>query len=102
MKSSYNFLYLQGHETSAGIISFILFELARHPECQKKLYDEIMNIVPTGDITQENLNDLVYTDMVVREGLRMYPQVPFMERQLDEPFELGNEVKHSFSETTFQ
>nr|XP_023017130.1 cytochrome P450 4d8-like [Leptinotarsa decemlineata] len=77
-----------GHETSAGILSFALFELARQPEAQQTLYEEIMAIAPEGDISMDQLNDMQYLECAVKEALRMYPQVPFMERQIIEEFEL--------------
>lgn len=64
-------------------------ELGRNPEVQKTLYEEIMSITPSGDFTMEDIGNMDYLEMVVKEGLRIYPQVPFMERQIMDEFELG-------------
>lgn len=85
-------LYFQGHETSASLLAFILFELGRHPDIQKSVYDEIISIAPTGDFTMEHLSSLTYLEMVVKETLRLYPQVPYMERQIMDEFEMGKNI----------
>lgn len=48
-----------------------------------------MSIAPTGDFSLEHLNEMNYLEIVIKESLRMYPQIPLMERQLIEPLELG-------------
>lgn len=39
------FGYFQGHDTSASALTFILYNIAKHPEIQQRMYDEIVEIV---------------------------------------------------------
>lgn len=79
----------QAHETSGGILAFALFELSRNLSVQQTLFKEIMSIAPTGDFSLEDLDNMVYLEMTIKETIRLYPQVPFMERQIMEEFVLG-------------
>jgi cytochrome P450 len=36
---------LAGYETTATTLSFVLYNLALYPECQEKLYNEVINVV---------------------------------------------------------
>lgn len=56
---------------------------------QKAVYEEIMSIAPSGDFSMDNIANMNYLEMVVKEALRLYPQVPYMERQIMDAFELG-------------
>ncbi|TFY82726.1 hypothetical protein EWM64_g1280 [Hericium alpestre] len=67
-----------GHETTAGSVNFTLLQLARHPEIQNKLREEINNA--GGQFTIEELQKLEYLDAVVKEGLRLHPASPHTER----------------------
>ncbi|EPQ51540.1 cytochrome P450, partial [Gloeophyllum trabeum ATCC 11539] len=63
-----------GYETTASTVDFILYELAKNPECQQKLRDELHML--DGEPSYEDLEGvhrLFYLDAVVKEGLRMYP-----------------------------
>lgn len=37
----------------------------------------------------EHIGNMNYLELVVKEALRLYPQVPYMERQIMDEFELG-------------
>lgn len=70
-------------------MAFALFELSRNPSVQKTLFKEIMSIAPTGDFSLEDLDNMIYLEMLINETMRLYPQVPIMERQIMEEFVLG-------------
>ena len=53
-------------------ITWALFSLAKHPECQAKLREELCNVSSTS-LSYDALNDLKYLDAVVRETIRLYP-----------------------------
>ncbi|TFK47319.1 cytochrome P450, partial [Heliocybe sulcata] len=68
------FLVMAGYETTAGTLDFILYELARSPERQQKLRDELLSYI--GEPTYDDLmspDRLPYLDAVIKEGIRMYP-----------------------------
>ncbi|KAI0631192.1 cytochrome P450 [Trametes polyzona] len=73
-----NTFIMVGHETTAGSLSFTLLELARNPEFQHKLRDEIRRV--GRDLSYDDIQRLEYLDAVVKEGLRLHPASPQTER----------------------
>lgn len=74
-----------GHDTVSSAISFTLFSLAEHPEIQQKVFDEMRQVY--GDDqrkvhTLQDLNELRYLELVIKETLRMYSPVPFIGRKI--------------------
>ena len=74
-----------GFETSSSTMSFGLYELAKKPELQKRLKTEIIEALleDNGKITYETLNAMPYLSMVLNEVLRLYPVLPFLDRQFE-------------------
>jgi cytochrome P450 len=69
---------LAGRDTTACTLSWTIYELARHPECLRKLREEILSVVgPTRPPTYEDLKSMKYLQNVMNETLRLYPIVPF-------------------------
>ncbi|XP_011299700.1 probable cytochrome P450 49a1 isoform X2 [Fopius arisanus] len=62
---------------TATAVGSILYQLARNPEKQAILYDELMQILPREDmqINCKHLQDLKYVKACIRETLRMHPVV---------------------------
>lgn len=75
--------FTAGFETSSSTMSFGLLELARQPELQDRLRQEINDamIEDGGKLSYEKINSLEYLSMVVDEVLRMYPVLPFLDRE---------------------
>lgn len=74
-----------GHDTVSSAISFTLYNLAKHAEVQRKVFEELRQVF--GDDkrrphTFNNLNELRYMELVIKETLRMLPPVPFIGRKL--------------------
>ncbi|KND90434.1 Cytochrome P450 52A1 [Tolypocladium ophioglossoides CBS 100239] len=69
---------LAGRDTTAGTLSWAVYELARHPEALAKLRNEILDTVgPDRPPTYEHLKNMAYLKAVLNEILRLYPAVPF-------------------------
>lgn len=68
--------------------------LALHPEHQEKVYREIMNVMPdkNADLTQADLDKLEFTDLCIRETLRLFPTAPLIAREATVPIKLSNGV----------
>ncbi|KAK7882256.1 hypothetical protein WMY93_028430 [Mugilogobius chulae] len=65
---------LAGYETSSNTLAFTCYLLALHPECQRRLQEEVDDFYTrheSADYT--NVQELKYLDMVISEALRMYP-----------------------------
>ncbi|WP_191253331.1 cytochrome P450 [Amycolatopsis oliviviridis] len=73
-------LLTAGIETSALALSWLFHEIARHPEVEQKLHDEIDEVLGGRQATAEDVPRLVYTRQVVNEVLRMYPLWILMRR----------------------
>lgn len=77
-----------GFETSSSTMAFTLFELAKKPEIQERLRNEIAEAVASegnGNMSYEKINSMEYLSMVLDEVLRLYPVLPFLDRQHQVP-----------------
>jgi cytochrome P450 len=72
---------LAGRDTTAGTLSFCLFELSRNPEVVAKLREEIGSKLGLGANSQkptfQDLKEMKYLNAVLNETMRLYPVVPF-------------------------
>jgi hypothetical protein len=61
---------LAGYETSGSTMSYVLYELALHPEIQNTLRVEIMRGLNkhNGHLTYDGIQEMAYLDMVVSGG----------------------------------
>ncbi|KAM4770676.1 cytochrome P450 3A9-like isoform 2-T2 [Rhinophrynus dorsalis] len=72
---------LAGYETTSTSLSFLLYNLATHPDVQQKLQDEIDSYLPNkASPTYDVLMEMEYLDMVIQENLRMFPPAGRLER----------------------
>jgi cytochrome P450 family 4 len=83
-----------GHDTTSSAMSFCCFTLAKHPEVQQKVFEEIRSVI--GDdknksITIQDLNNLNYLERVIKETLRMYPPVAVFGRKIKEDVTISRE-----------
>ncbi|KAI5902134.1 Cytochrome P450 52A5 [Candida parapsilosis] len=75
-------ILVAGRDTTAGLLSFVFFELARNPAVLAKLREEIGTKFGLGkearieEITFESLKNCEYLKAVLNECLRLYPSVP--------------------------
>ncbi|XP_030078769.1 probable cytochrome P450 313a4 [Drosophila hydei] len=82
-------------ETSSNAVAFTLMLLAMFPEYQEKAFGEIQALFPkAGDfsISYEDIQQMVYLDLVVNECLRLIPPVPIVARQTSQPVRLSSGV----------
>ncbi|XP_066267336.1 probable cytochrome P450 49a1 [Branchiostoma lanceolatum] len=86
-------LLAAGIDTTGNTLMFNLFWLAKNPEAQEKLYQEIMEVVPAGQpVDDKMLNKMHYLRAVVKETFRLYPTVPNNVRTLDRDIVLSGYV----------
>ncbi|KAK3797299.1 hypothetical protein RRG08_008674 [Elysia crispata] len=73
--------YLGSYDTVANVTSFTLFLLALHPECLKRVQEEIDEKMDGKTLPSiEMIAELPYLDMCVNEGLRMFPPGVLLDR----------------------
>jgi cytochrome P450 len=82
-------LFLAGHETTALALTYALYLLATHPECQARLADELHRVLGGRAPALDDLESLEYTDAVVLESMRLYPPAWVMARQALTEVEIG-------------
>lgn len=85
----------EGHDTTTGAIGFTLFCISRHPEVQRKLFEEIRAVIgddKTTSVGFRELNELKYLELVIKESLRLFPPVPLIARRLEENIKINGEL----------
>lgn len=81
-------LFLAGHETTAITLSWTTYLLAQHPEVDAQLADELDTVLSGRPPTFEDLAKLRYTEMVIKESMRLYPPVWGFSRKAIRAFEV--------------
>jgi cytochrome P450 len=66
-------LFNAGHDTTAAGLAWTWYAIAKHPEVQSRLRDEVESVVGNRRARFDDLARLTYTEMVVKESLRFYP-----------------------------
>ncbi|EAT41341.1 AAEL006992-PA [Aedes aegypti] len=81
--------FIDGFETSSVAISFMLYEIAKNPEVQKRLRKELQKVTTDqGTVSYDSLLELSYLDQVVNESLRLWPPAAFISKKCTEPMDL--------------
>ena len=79
----------EGHDTTTTSISWTLYCLARHPEHQEKVRDEVRRVLDGRDqLEYEDLKELHYTHWCIKEALRLYPPAFMLMRETAEEIEV--------------
>jgi cytochrome P450 len=82
-------LFLAGHETTALALSWTCFLLAKHPGIEAKLVEELRTVLGDREPTAQDLSLLRYTEMVLKESMRLYPAVWGIGRRAVKDCEIG-------------
>ncbi|XP_046802461.1 cytochrome P450 4d1 isoform X2 [Lucilia cuprina] len=85
----------EGHDTTSSAITFCFYNLAMNPKCQQKCFEEIIQVFGTDKskpVTYEDLNNLHYVELCIKETLRMFPSVPLLGRKVTEECEINGKI----------
>ncbi|KAH0454721.1 hypothetical protein IEQ34_016645 [Dendrobium chrysotoxum] len=84
-------LFLGGTETTAATMDWAMAELIRHPEVMRKAQLEVRRAMNgRAKIKEDDINNLPYLNMVIKETLRLRTPAPFLvPRHSTETVELG-------------
>jgi cytochrome P450 len=86
----------EGHDTTAASLSWTVFLLGCHQECQIKVQEELDRIFgddKTRPIKSKDLTEMKYLEACIKEALRLYPSVPFISRSLTSDLVLDEKLK---------
>ena len=97
-------LLIAGHDTSTALLAWTFSLLGQHPDAMAKVKTEVDTIL--GGVRRppslDQVNNLVYTDLVIKESLRLYPPIHVGNRKLIEdmtiygcPIHAGNRLMYS-------
>lgn len=64
-------MLLAGHETTANALAWTFYHLARNPEPAARLQAELDTVLGSEGFTMEKYPHLVWTDQVLKEGMRL-------------------------------
>uniref|UniRef100_A0A2A4JHV7 Cytochrome P450 n=1 Tax=Heliothis virescens TaxID=7102 RepID=A0A2A4JHV7_HELVI len=87
-------IVLAGTDTSAVGSAFTTVMMAKYPDVQDKVYQELQDVFGDSDrpVTPEDLPRLKYLETVIKETLRMYPPVPFIVRNVEKDVTLPSGI----------
>lgn len=74
-------MLIAGHETTAAVLTWALFELARNPEIMKEAQEEVDRVLGDRSPTYEDIKDLKMIRLIIAETLRLYPEPPLLIRR---------------------
>jgi cytochrome P450 len=82
-------LFLAGHETTAQALTWTSYLLSQNPECERRLHQEVDQVLLGRPPAFDDLPRLQYTEMVLAESMRLYPPAWAIGRKAIAEFELG-------------
>lgn len=82
-------LLFAGHETTATLLSWMLFELGSAHEWRNRLRAELSTVVGDGPLTVAHLKQLPQMTWVLKEAERLYPPVYGIPRGVVKDFDYG-------------
>uniref|UniRef100_A0AC11AU93 Prostaglandin omega-hydroxylase CYP4F21 n=1 Tax=Ovis aries TaxID=9940 RepID=A0AC11AU93_SHEEP len=83
----------EGHDTTASGLSWILYNLAKHPEYQERCRQEVQELLrdrESKEIEWDNLAQLPFLTMCIKESLRLHPPVTIISRCCTQDIVLPN------------
>ena len=87
-------LIVAGHETTASALNWTWLLLGEHPEAEAKLHAEIDADPELPVPTLQAMEALPWSNMVIREAMRLYPPVWVVSRRTIEADQLGGSPCH--------
>ncbi|XP_025114691.1 uncharacterized protein LOC112576449 [Pomacea canaliculata] len=76
--------FVAGYETTSTALQYLFYNLAKFPELQERIVDEIENIVGDRTPTYDDVGKLKLLEQTIYETLRLYPPVSVITRVASE------------------
>ncbi|CAH0725141.1 unnamed protein product, partial [Brenthis ino] len=87
--------FLSGIITSGSILAHATYELAHHPELQEKLFQELLGAKQkygNENFNSESLSQLTYLNCIIKEALRKYPTVSWLDRVASVDYKIDDDL----------
>jgi cytochrome P450 len=85
-------LFLAGQETTALTLVWAWYLLAQHPEVEIKLWQELDEVLKGRAPEAQDVPQLKFTEMIVKESMRLYPPAYVVGREAINEFEIGGHL----------
>jgi cytochrome P450 len=80
---------MAGSETAATAMAWLFYELARHPEIEERVREEVLDVVGERDFTMADVGHLPYNRRVLQELMRVRQPILVISRRAVRDFPLG-------------
>nr|CAI5869330.1 unnamed protein product [Callosobruchus analis] len=93
IKHEVNTFMIAATDTTAKALTALFTVLGIYPDIQEKVHKEIIDKAGLeGEPTPETLNELEYTDRVIKEVLRLFPPAFMISRYASDDIDLGDNI----------
>jgi cytochrome P450 len=82
-------LFFAGHETTANALSWALWLVIQHQDCEARLRAELITVLAGAAPCAEDVARLPYLGATIKEALRLYPPIWLVVRTACETIDLG-------------
>ncbi|MFJ1551937.1 cytochrome P450 [Streptomyces sp. NPDC088246] len=82
-------LLAAGSETTAVTLAWLFHEIARHPELERRLHEEVDTVLAGNELTAEHIPQLTFTRRLIDETLRLHNPAWIVTRRTTTPVQLG-------------
>jgi cytochrome P450 len=82
-------LFIAGYETTANALAWTFYALSQNPDVEARLATEIKIVLEGRTPIVEDLRNLKYTEMVIRESMRLHPPLWILLREVIEDIQVG-------------
>ncbi|XP_044739966.1 cytochrome P450 3A19-like [Chrysoperla carnea] len=91
LEDDINLVIIASFDTTSKTISMVLLLLALYKDDQKKVCEELFQVLGNRDkIDFDDLPKLKYMEMVIKETMRLFPVIPLIARELTEDINIEN------------
>ena len=89
LRSEVMTMFIAGYETAANSLAWTWYLLAEHPEIEAKLFEEVDSVLCGRTATVADLPQLQFTEMIMKESLRLYSPAWLTSREVINECEIG-------------
>ncbi|MBK6464739.1 MAG: cytochrome P450 [Myxococcales bacterium] len=82
-------LFLAGHETTALALAYTFYLLSTHPSVEQRVREELDRVLGDRLPTADDAKQLVFTERVLKESMRLYPPAWTTGRQAEADVVVG-------------